>query len=293
MPLINVADQASKNQAREQARRAANDQPVRLFKSYPEAELHGFYSLKRLRQMGLEVREREHWNYLYVVATRYGNLPVFSREQARDSRAPDPVPGPGEAPSLDPIGVEILLPEEEPTTSIRAALCGQNCLLPGSSRQTGSKGAHQRTSQAPEHRLLHRHAREPGGPRVPQGRGERDPPHPPRRQVGHRPARAPGRRGRPLQPPLGQEAHGRKGREQGVQVAHRQRRADMRRPLLLPSSRRSQVLVLQVVLRPFPPREMAQVGDHQAQACRQAPSRPVAKDGSSVSKAPNGYGTDG
>ena len=84
-------------QAREQARRAANKRPVCLFPSYREAELRGYYSLKRLRQMGLEVREREHWNYLYMVATPYGNLPVYSREQASGVRAPNPVPGPGEA----------------------------------------------------------------------------------------------------------------------------------------------------------------------------------------------------
>ena len=150
-------------------------------------------------------------------------------------------------------------------------------------RTDGKEEAHQRTSQAPEHRVLHRHAGRPRRPRFPQGRGERDPPHPPRRQVGHRPTQASGRMGCPLQPSLGQEAHGRKGREQGVQVAHRQQRADMRRSPLLPPSRRPQVVVLQVVLRPFSPREMTQVGDHQADACRQAPSRPVAKDGLEVS----------
>ena len=124
-------------QAREQARRAANERPVRLFRSYREAELHGYYSLKRLRQTGLEVRERERWNYLYVVATPYGNLPVYSKEQARDSRAADPVPGPSEPQSFDPIGVEVLLPEEESTTNVHAALCGLIRPSPGSLRQTG------------------------------------------------------------------------------------------------------------------------------------------------------------
>jgi hypothetical protein len=118
---------------------------VRLFRSYREAELHGYYSLKRLRQTGLEVRERERWNYLYVVATPYGNLPVYSKEQARDSRAADPVPGPSEPKSLDPIGVEVLLPEEESTANVQAALCGQNCPPTGSSRQTGPTEKKRRT----------------------------------------------------------------------------------------------------------------------------------------------------
>jgi hypothetical protein len=118
---------------------------VCLFPSYREAELRGYYSLKRLRQMGLEVRERKHWNYLYMVAPCHGNLPVYSKEQARDSHTPDPVPGPREAPSPDPIGVGVLLPEEEPTTSRRAALCGQNCPPTGSSRQTGPTETKRRT----------------------------------------------------------------------------------------------------------------------------------------------------
>ena len=116
-----------------------------LFPSYREAKLRGYYSLKRLRQMGLEVRDCEHRNYVYVVATRYGNLPVYSKEQASGVRATDPVPEPSEPQSLDPIGVEILLPEEESTTNVHAALCGQNCPPTGSSRQTGPTEEKRRT----------------------------------------------------------------------------------------------------------------------------------------------------
>ena len=117
-----------------------------LFSSYREAELRGYYSLTRLRQMGLEVQECEHWNYVYVVATRYGNLPVYSKEQASGVRATDTVPDRVEkAPSFDPIGVEILLPEEESTTNVHAALCGLIRPLPGLLSRTGPTEKKRRT----------------------------------------------------------------------------------------------------------------------------------------------------
>ncbi len=71
MPLINVADQPRKNQA----------DYVRLFKSYPEAASHGYHSLKRLKEMGLSVPDSMRLNYRFVVETRYGRFPVYSKEQ--------------------------------------------------------------------------------------------------------------------------------------------------------------------------------------------------------------------
>ena len=71
MPLINVADQARKNQA----------DYVRLFKSYPEAASHGYHSLKRLKEMGLSVPDSMRPYNRFVVETRYGRYPVYSRDQ--------------------------------------------------------------------------------------------------------------------------------------------------------------------------------------------------------------------
>jgi hypothetical protein len=71
MPLINVADQSRKNQA----------DYVRLFKSYPEAALHGYHSLKRLKELGLSVPDSMRPYNRFVVETRYGRYPVYSREQ--------------------------------------------------------------------------------------------------------------------------------------------------------------------------------------------------------------------
>ena len=73
MPLINVADQPRKNQA----------DYVRLFKSYREAELHGFYSLKRLKEMGLMVPDSMRPHYRAMVETHYGRNCVYSKEQCK------------------------------------------------------------------------------------------------------------------------------------------------------------------------------------------------------------------
>ena len=71
MPLINVADQPRKNQA----------DYVRLFKSYPEAASHGYHSLKRLKQLGLSVPDSMRLHYRFMVETKYGKFPVYSKEQ--------------------------------------------------------------------------------------------------------------------------------------------------------------------------------------------------------------------
>ena len=54
---------------------------VRFFKSYSEAELRGYYSLKRLKVLGLMVADSMRPNYKVVVETRYGRFPVYSKEQ--------------------------------------------------------------------------------------------------------------------------------------------------------------------------------------------------------------------
>ncbi len=140
--------------------------------------------------------------YECAVETRYGNLPVFSRQQASESRAPGPVP---REEVLSSAGVEILLPEED-TAMIVPAPWAARIITPA---RTGSEEkTHEGTRQTEEHRLLHRHARSSRHPRLPQGRGERDPPDPPRRQVGDRPAQAPDGRDGTLQPSPGQASHG-------------------------------------------------------------------------------------
>ena len=54
---------------------------VRLFKSYPEAALHGYHSLKRLKELGLSVPDSMRPYYRFMVETRYGRYPVYSKEQ--------------------------------------------------------------------------------------------------------------------------------------------------------------------------------------------------------------------
>jgi hypothetical protein len=54
---------------------------VRLFKSYPEAALHGYHSLKRLKEMGLMVPDSMRLNYRFMVETKYGRYPVYSKDQ--------------------------------------------------------------------------------------------------------------------------------------------------------------------------------------------------------------------
>jgi hypothetical protein len=88
-------------------RQEASDRRVRPFGSYREAELCGYYSIRRLGQMGLSVPDSIRPYYERMVATRHGNLPVFSRQQASPSHAIVPV---REAEPSDPTGVEILLP---------------------------------------------------------------------------------------------------------------------------------------------------------------------------------------
>jgi hypothetical protein len=55
---------------------------VRGFSSYQEAERHGFYSLKRLRELGLFVPDELRPCYEAMVSTHYGMYPVYGREQA-------------------------------------------------------------------------------------------------------------------------------------------------------------------------------------------------------------------
>ena len=54
---------------------------VRLFKSYPEAALHGYHSLKRLKELGLSVPDSMRLNYRFMVETKYGRYPVYSKDQ--------------------------------------------------------------------------------------------------------------------------------------------------------------------------------------------------------------------
>ena len=53
------------------------------FSSYREAERHGFYSLKRLREMGLSVPDSMRPHYRAMVSTHYGRNYVYSREQCK------------------------------------------------------------------------------------------------------------------------------------------------------------------------------------------------------------------
>ncbi len=122
----------------ERLRQAASERKVRVFKSYREAELHGYYSLRRLKELGLFVPDFMRPYYECVVETRYGNRSVYSRKQAReiyaacpvlDVRSPDPIGL--SLPEPDSAGVEILLRSEERTAAdVPAALCGQNLALP-------------------------------------------------------------------------------------------------------------------------------------------------------------------
>ena len=136
MPLTNVADQARKNQV----------DYVRLFKSYPEAASRGYHSLKRLKEMGLSVPDSTRPKYSFLVATRFGNLPVYSREQASGSREPAPVPG-EEAPSPDPTESRSFLPKKEPTAKGRdSPMCGKIAHRPDlkavrtDGRRSGARG---------------------------------------------------------------------------------------------------------------------------------------------------------
>ena len=54
---------------------------MRLFSSYWEAELHGYYSVTHLGQMGLFVPDSVRPYYECLVETRRGNLPVYSIKQ--------------------------------------------------------------------------------------------------------------------------------------------------------------------------------------------------------------------
>ena len=54
---------------------------MRLFKSYPEAASHGYHSLKRLKEMGLSVPDSMRLNYRFMVETKYGRYPVYSKDQ--------------------------------------------------------------------------------------------------------------------------------------------------------------------------------------------------------------------
>ena len=282
-------------QAQEQARRAANERQVCLFPSYREAELRGYYSVKRLRQMGLEVRECEHRNYVYMVATRYGNLPVYSKGQASESRAPGPVPEPSEPQSFYPTGVQFLLPEEESTTNVHAALCGQNCPPTGSSRQTGPTETKRRRRGRAKPRRTGYFIDTPEDLDVPESHMDAENEI---RLILH-------------VVKSGIDRHG----HQVEGVAHYNHplgKSLMGSPLEQKAYKwliDSDVLICadhRYSHRPDDPKSsfsksyyvhsrwqtMAQVGDHQAQACRQAPSRPVAKDGLEVSQTTNGYGTD-
>ena len=64
--------------------------PVRLFRSYREAELHGYYSLKCLRQMGLEVRSANTGTTCTWWRRRTGTSP--STPGSRQAGSVSPVP---------------------------------------------------------------------------------------------------------------------------------------------------------------------------------------------------------
>ena len=73
---------------------------VRLFKSYREAELHGYHSLKRLKDFGLSVPDSMRPHYKAEVGTHYGSYPVYSKEQCKAI-----TPGKTEDRSLHPLQV--------------------------------------------------------------------------------------------------------------------------------------------------------------------------------------------
>jgi len=54
---------------------------VRLFKSHWDAELHGYFSLKRLKKLGLAVPDSKRPNFRWLVDTKYGQYPVYARDQ--------------------------------------------------------------------------------------------------------------------------------------------------------------------------------------------------------------------
>ncbi len=54
---------------------------VRGFASYKEAEQAGYFSLKRLKEMGLVVPDSMRPHYLAMVETHYGRYPVYSKDQ--------------------------------------------------------------------------------------------------------------------------------------------------------------------------------------------------------------------
>jgi hypothetical protein len=54
---------------------------VRLFKSYPEAAMRGYHSLKRLKELGLSVPDSMRLYYRFMVETKYGRYPVYSKDQ--------------------------------------------------------------------------------------------------------------------------------------------------------------------------------------------------------------------
>lgn len=77
--------------------------------------------------MDLSVPDAMRPSFRCLVQSRHGQIPVYSKKQASGSQTLAPVE---EAQSH---GVEILLlPENESTTKIDAAPCGQNCQQPGS-----------------------------------------------------------------------------------------------------------------------------------------------------------------
>ncbi len=127
-PYLSVSVQ----EIQEQERRAANLRSMRGFSSHREAEHNGYYSLKRLKQLGLSVPDWMRPYYAAAVETRHGNLPVFSRQQATESSAPGPVP---REEVLASVGVEILLPEADLPAEAFGSPCGLKRPLPGPSSQ--------------------------------------------------------------------------------------------------------------------------------------------------------------
>ena len=81
MVICERSDSAMDAQELERFRRAVNSRWVGRFSSYLEAARHGYYSLNRLKEMGLEVRELEYQNYLYVVESHGRDLSVYSIQQ--------------------------------------------------------------------------------------------------------------------------------------------------------------------------------------------------------------------
>ena len=72
---------ASAQKTQEQDRLAANLRVARVLSSYMQAAKLGYHSIKSLRQMGLEVKESERQNPIYLVEFQGCRLSVYSLQQ--------------------------------------------------------------------------------------------------------------------------------------------------------------------------------------------------------------------